>query len=114
MRPANTARVRATIIATGSEVPLAIVVAEKLGTGIQVVSMPSVEYFKRQSDEYKDEILRGFIVAIEAGATSSWFEFADAVVGIDEFGVSGPGGDVYREYGFDAEKIANDLRKKIK
>lgn len=114
MRPANTARVRATIIATGSEVPLAIVVAEKLGTGIQVVSMPSVEYFKRQSDEYKDEILRGFIVAIEAGATSSWFEFADAVVGIDEFGVSGPGADVYREYGFDAEKIANDLRKKIK
>ena len=51
---------------------------------------------------------------IEAGATSSWFEFADAVVGIDEFGVSGPGDEVYREYGFDADKIADDLRKKIK
>ena len=114
IRPASTARVRATIVATGSEVPLAAMVAEKLGAGIQVVSMPSVEYFKRQSDEYKDEVLRGLIVVIEAGATSSWFEFADAVVGIDEFGVSGPGDEVYREYGFDADKIADDLRKKIK
>lgn len=112
--PAKTARVRATIIATGAEVSLAVAVAEKLGPGIQVVSMPSVEYFKRQSDEYKNGILRGFVVAIEAGATSSWFEFADAVVGVDEFGVSGPGADVYREYGFDADKIANDLKKKIK
>ena len=112
--PATTARVRATIIATGSEVPLAVAVAEKLGAGIQVVSMPSVECFKRQSDEYKNEILRGLIVVIEAGATSSWFEFADAVVGIDEFGISGPGDEVYRGCGFDADKIADDLRKKIK
>ena len=114
IRPAKTARVRATIIATGAEVPLAIAVAEKLGAGIQVVSMPSVEYFKRQSDEYKNEILRGFVVAIEAGATAPWFEFADAVVGIDEFGMSGAGDEVYRHFGFDADKIAGDLKKKIK
>ena len=114
IRPAATSRVRATIIATGTEVPLAIDVAKILGAGVQVVSMPSVEYFKRQSDEYKNEILRGFIVAIEAGATAPWFEFADAVVGIDEFGTSGPGGDVYQRFGFDADKIAGDLKKKIK
>ena len=114
IRPASTARVRATIIAPGSEVPLAVSVAEKLGDGIQVVSMPSVEYFKRQSDEYKNEILRGFVVVIEAGATSAWFEFADAVVGIDEFGMSGSGSDVYHAYGFDAYKIAQDLKNKIK
>ena len=76
--------------------------------------MPSVEYFKRQSDEYKNEILRGFIVAIESGATAPWFEFADAVVGIDEFGTSGPGDDVYRHFGFNADTIANALKKKIK
>lgn len=112
--PANTARVRATIIATGAEVPLAIAVAKKLGSGIQVVSMPSVGHFKKQSVEYRQEILRGIIVVIEAGATAPWFEFADAVVGIDEFGMSGAGDDVYRHFGFDADKIANDLRKKIK
>ena len=112
--PASTARVHATIIATGSEVPLAIDVAKKLSPGVQVVSMPSVEYFKRQSDEYKNEILRGFIVAIESGATAPWFEFADAVVGIDEFGTSGPGDDVYRHFGFNADTIANALKKKIK
>lgn len=114
IRAAATARVRATIIATGSEVPLAIEVAEKLGDGVQVVSMPSVEYFKRQNEEYKKEILRGLIVVIEAGASAPWFEFADAVVGIDEFGMSGPGDEVYRHFGFDADKIAKDLKDKIK
>ncbi len=112
--PSTTMRVRATIIATGAEVPLAVTVAKKLGSGIQVVSMPSVEYFKRQSDEYKQEILRGFVVVIEAAASAPWFEFADAVVGIDTFGVSGGGGDVYKHFGFDPDKIADDLKKKIK
>lgn len=112
--PATAARVRATIIATGSEVPLAVSVAKKLGGGVQVVSMPSVEYFKRQNDEYKKLMLRGLVVVIEAGASAPWFEFADAVIGVDSFGMSGPGGDVYRHFGFDADKIANDLRDKIK
>ena len=112
--PAGTPRVRGTIIATGSEVPLAVSVAKNLGNGVQVVSMPSVEYFKRQSDEYKSEILRGFVVAIEASASVPWFEFADAVVGVDEFGMSGPGGDIMHHFGFDADKIANDLKKKFK
>lgn len=114
IKPATTKRVHATIIATGSEVPLAVAVAEKLGPMVQVVSMPSVGHFKRQCAEYKAEILRGFVVAIEAAASTPWFEFADAVVGIDEFGMSGPGDQVYTQFGFDADKIARDLKKKIK
>ena len=111
---AGTRRVRATIIATGSEVPLAIDVARRLGPGVQVVSMPSVADFRRQGVEYQRHILRGFVVAIEAAATAPWFEFADAVVGINGFGVSGPASDVYTHCGFDAETIANDIACKIK
>ena len=107
-------RVRATIIATGSEVPLAIEVAEKLGKSVQVVSMPSVSDFRNQDAKYKKNILRGFVVAIEAAATAPWFEFADAVVGVDGFGLSGDGKDVYVAKGFDAEIIAHDLAEKIK
>ena len=107
-------RVRMTVIATGSEVPLAIEVARILGGAIQVVSMPSVAHFRAMDIEYKSRILVGTIVAIEAGATAPWFEFADIVVGIDEFGLSGPGDMVYRECGFDAQKIADAIRTKIK
>lgn len=105
---------RVTLIATGSEVPLAISVAEKLGGKVQVVSMPSVADFRRQDDKYKKSILRGFVVAIEAGASASWFEFADAVIGIDSFGTSGGGEEVYKYFGFDADKIARDIAKKVK
>ena len=105
---------RVTLIATGSEVPLAISVAEKLGGKVQVVSMPSVADFRRQYDKYKKSILQGFVVAIEAGASASWFEFADAVIGIDSFGTSGGGEEVYKYFGFDADKIARDIAKKVK
>lgn len=114
IRPANSARVRATIIATGSEVPLAIAVAEKLGNGVQVVSMPSVADFRAQSPEYKQQILCGFVIAIEAAASAPWFEFADAVVGVDGFGMSGPGDAVYSRMGFDVDAIVRDIQSKIK
>lgn len=114
IRPANSARVRATIIATGSEVPLAISVAEKLGNGVQVVSMPSVADFRAQSPEYKQQILCGFVIAIEAAASAPWFEFADAVVGVDGFGMSGPGDAVYSQMGFDVDAIVHDIQSKIK
>ena len=106
-------RVRLTIIATGSEVPLAIAVANRIG-GAQVVSMPSVSHFRETDNEYKAKILRGRVIAIEAGATASWFEFADDVIGIDDFGLSGPGDMVYRECGFDADAIAAAIRTKMK
>lgn len=111
---ATARRVRVTIIATGSEVPLAVSVAKKLGNAVQVVSMPSVADFRRQDKKYKNSILAGFVVAIEAAATAPWFEFADAVVGIDSFGVSGAGHDVCAHFGFDTDAIVRDILKKLK
>ena len=107
-------RVRMTIIATGSEVPLAIAVARRLNIGIQVVSMPSVGHFREMDAAYKESMLQGRVIAIEAGATAPWFEFADDVIGLDEFGLSGPGDMVYRECGFDADAIAAAIRAKLK
>lgn len=114
VRSANSARVRATIVATGGEVPLAIAVAEKLGNGVQVVSMPSVADFRAQSPEYKQQILRGFVIAIEAAASAPWFEFADAVVGIDRFGLSGDADAVCSALGFDVDAIVADIESKLK
>ena len=64
--------------------------------------------------EYKQHILRGFVVAIEASASAPWFEFADAVVGIDRFGMSGDGDVVYSELGFNVDAIVADIKEKIK
>lgn len=114
IKPAEKRRVRATIIATGSEVPLAVAVAEKLGNDVQVVSMPSVELFRMQDEAYKKSVLKGYVIAIEASASAPWFEFADAVVGIDSFGVSGSGEDVYKYFGFDIDTIVRDISKKLK
>ena len=112
--PSESARVRATVLATGSEVPLAIDVAKKLGNAVQVVSVLSVSDFRNQDAEYKKKMLAGFVIAIEAAATAPWFEFADAVVGIDGFGTSGAGDEVYEKYGFDADIIAADIKNKMK
>lgn len=114
IRPAKTARVRMTLVATGSEVPLAVTVAQVLGDGVQVVSMPSVEHFRSQSITYKKQILRGRVIAIEAATTTPWFEFADAVIGINRFGMSGPGGAVYSAMGFDVAQIVHEIRNLIK
>ena len=108
------ARVKMTIVATGAEVPLAINVARILGGAVRVVSMPSVAHFRAMDEKYRDKILVGTVVAIEASATAPWFEFADIVVGIDDFGLSGAADMVYRACGFDAEKIARAIRTKIK
>lgn len=110
---ANGKKVSVTIIATGSEVPLAVAVAKKIRNA-QVVSMPCVEKFRQESKDYKKKILQGFVIAIEAGASASWFEFADAVVGIDSFGETGAWADVYKHFGFDADKIADQIKKHIK
>ena len=59
-------------------------------------------------------MLRGFVVAIEAAASAPWLEFADAVVGIDRFGMSGDGGMVYSELGFNVDAIVCDISNKIK
>ena len=114
IRAAETSRVRATILATGAEVPLAIAVAERLGRGVQVVSVVSVADFRAQKQKYQQQILRGFVIAIEASVAAPWFEFADAVIGVNQFGVSGPGGAVYAKMGFDVDAIVADIKSKFK
>lgn len=107
--PARSSRVKTTIIATGSEVPLAVEIASRY-KNIQVVSMVNVNDFRKQDSKYKSSILRGCVIAIEAANASPWFEFADAVIGIDKFGASGDGKTVYREYGFDVDKIIKEIK----
>jgi transketolase len=113
IKAAATKNPKLTLIATGSEVPLAAAVAAKFRS-VQVVSMPSVEKFRAQDDRYRNKILSGYVVVIEAGATSAWFEFADAVMGIDRFGAGGAAADVYKHFGFDADAIAGDIAKRVK
>ncbi|MBR5355100.1 MAG: transketolase, partial [Alphaproteobacteria bacterium] len=110
--PAKSGRVNSTLVATGSEIPLAVEIASRF-KGIQVVSMVNVNDFRKQDEKYKSSILRGCVIAIEAAAPSSWFEFADAVIGIDKFGASGDGETLYREYGFDVDKIIKEIKKYV-
>ncbi|NMA32604.1 MAG: transketolase [Alphaproteobacteria bacterium] len=102
-------KAKITLIATGSEVPLAIEVANKINA--RVVSMPCIEKFRLQDNEYKNKILSGCVIALEAGTTTNWYEFANAVVGIDSFGASATDTEVYKHFGFDADAIAQNIMK---
>ncbi len=97
------------IIATGSEVSLAIDAAKALkeeGKSIRVVSMPSIEAFESQDEEYKTYILPDvYTVSIEAGSTLGWYKYADDVIGIDTFGASGPANELFEAFGFTIENI---------
>lgn len=111
--PARSGRAKTTLIATGSEVPLAVEIASRF-KNVQVISMLNLETFKSQDAQYKNSLLRGCVVVIEAAAPGAWFEIADAVIGIDKFGASGSGESVYREYGFDVDKIISEIKQYIK
>ncbi len=99
------------IIATGSEVHVALAAAKKLGDGVRVVSMPSCEIFDNQSQEYRESVLPASCrhrVAIEAGVPLSWHRYVGldgAIVGIDRFGLSAPGDQVLHELGIHAEAV---------
>ena len=102
------------LIATGSEVHLALEARDRLaaaGVGARVVSMPSVELFAAQPEAYRAQVLPPQVaarVAIEAGATVGWDRYVGAggiVIGLDRFGASAPGSTVYRELGFTAEAV---------
>ena len=111
--PVQSGRVRTTIIATGSEIPLAVEIAKRF-KNIQVVSMLNMNAFRAQDNKYKDKILRGCVVVIEAAAAGNWFEFADAVIGIDSFGASGDADSLYLSYGFSVNKIIKEIEQYIK
>lgn len=99
------------LIATGSELQLALEAAKELGEGVRVVSMPCCERFGRQSEDYKESVLPKTCrkrLAIEAGATPYWYKYVGLdgkVVGIDRFGLSAPGSTVMKELGITKEHI---------
>lgn len=109
---------KAVIIATGSEVHLALEAQAKLaeeGICVSVVSMPSWDMFEMQSEEYKKSVLPKGLpkVAVEAGVTLGWSRYTgseDNVIGINKFGASAPGGTVMKEYGFTAENVAAKVK----
>jgi len=106
---------RAIIIATGSEVGVAVEAQRQLGEegiAVNVVSLPSWWLFDRQPDEYRASVLpKGLpTVSVEAGSTLAWPRYADRSVGIDRFGLSAPGGKVMVELGITAEHVASAVK----
>jgi transketolase len=102
----------AIIIATGSEVDLAIKAAEAMSDrAIRVVSMPSTDTFDAQDDAYRESVLPKAVtarVAVEAAVTDGWWKYVGsqgAVVGIDRFGESAPAGQLFKEFGFTVENV---------
>jgi transketolase len=109
---------RAVIIATGSEVPLALG-AQKLlaedGIAVRVVSMPSTSVFDRQDAGYRNSVLPRELpkVAVEAGSRDYWRKYVGldgAVVGMDGFGESAPAGDLFKHFGFTPAHVAEAVR----
>ncbi len=104
------------LIATGSELHLAIAAAKELGAGTRVVSMPSFLRFDRQSAEYRESVLPSSCrkrVAVEAGVTGLWHSYVGLegkVVGIDRFGLSAPGPQVFKELGITTEAVVAAAR----
>ncbi len=108
----------AIIIATGSEVELAMKAAEKLagkGNKIRVVSMPSTNVFESQDVGYCESVLPAAVtkrVVIEAGVTDGWWKYAGTegkIVGINHFGESAPAGQLFKEFGFTVENVINNV-----
>jgi transketolase len=109
---------RAVLIATGSEVELAVNAAATLagqGIAVRVVSMPSTDVFDRQDAAYKAAVLGKGIprVAIEAGVTGFWYKYVGlegAVVGIDTFGESAPAPVLFKHFGFTVENVVGKVK----
>ena len=99
------------ILASGSELSLALEAADKLGQGVRVVSIPCMERFDRQDADYKESVLpKGFRsrMAVEAGVSDIWRKYVGldgVVVGIDRFGISAPGDTVMSELGISVENV---------
>ncbi len=109
----DAADAKAVLIATGSEVDLAVKAADELaqqGVAVRVVSIPSTDVFDRQDAAYKASVLPKGLprVAVEAGVTDFWYKYVGlegAVVGIDTFGESAPAGVLFKHFGFTTEKV---------
>ncbi len=117
----DAADAKAVLIATGSEVELAVKAADelaKLGTPVRVVSMPCTDLFDRQDAAYKASVLPKGLprVAIEAGVTDFWYKYVGlegGVVGIDTFGESAPAGVLFKHFGFTTENVVAKVQAVI-
>jgi transketolase len=109
-------KAKAVIIATGSEVHLALRAQEMLaldGIGVRVVSMPSTNVFDRQDAAYKSSVLPEGVprIAVEAGVSDFWWKYrCAAVVGIDTYGESAPAPALFKHFGFTPENVADTVR----
>ncbi|MDG1462566.1 MAG: transketolase [Gammaproteobacteria bacterium] len=111
---------KAVIIATGSEVEIAIAAAKELeadGIAIRIVSMPCVEVFDAQDEAYRESVLPAALdkrLAIEAGVTDGWYRFvglSGRVIGLDRFGESAPAGQLFEKFGFTADNIKSVIKE---
>jgi transketolase len=110
---------QALVLATGSEVAIAAQAVNTLnaaGRRVRLVSLPSTDIFDAQDEAYRETVLPRAVtrrLAVEAGATQSWWRYVGsggAVLGIDRFGASGKGADVFTHFGFTADNIAQHIR----
>ncbi len=103
----------ATIIATGSEVWVALAARDELDFPVRVVSMPSWELFEQQDDDYRESVLPEDLptLAVEAGIAMGWERYADDVVSIERFGASAPGGTLLEKFGFTPANVAAHVRR---
>jgi len=122
LRDHPSGKIDAVIIATGSEIALALQTAERLEKesagkiGIRVVSMPSTTVFDQQDAAYKSKVLPAHIprIAVEAGVTDFWWKYACAAVhGVDTFGESAPAGQLYEYFGLTVDQIAKTVKQCI-
>ena len=112
---------RAVIIATGSEIELALKAQETLAQQeihVNVVSMPSTNVFDRQDKAYKDSVLPKGLprIVIEAGVTDGWWKYVGgegAVIGLDRFGESAPAGTLFKEFGFTVANVVKAVEQFI-
>ncbi|MGD7034336.1 transketolase [Methylotuvimicrobium buryatense] len=106
------------LIATGSEVELAVKAADELsgkGKKVRVVSMPSTNVFDAQDEAYRESVLPKAVtkrVVVEAGVTDSWWKYAGSngcVIGLDRFGESAPAGALFKEFGFTVDNVVKHV-----
>ncbi len=119
LRDPKKSKIDAVIIATGSEIALALQTAEALekeGLGIRVVSMPSTTVFDQQDAAYKAKVLPAKVprIAVEAGVTDFWWKYGCAAVqGVDTFGESAPAPQLYEYFGLTVEQISKTVKQCI-
>ena len=111
------------LIASGSEVECCMNAKEVLkqeGIDARVVSMPCMELFEAQSQKYKESVIPSSVrarVCVEAGASMPWYKYAGLdgkIIGVDEYGISGPAKQLFNHYGFTTENVVNTAKSLVK